>query len=57
MEIVTKASRTLNFIRHNLSKCSSQVKEPAYLMMVRPQVEYALDAWGFYYFEIITIWN
>ena len=57
MEIVTKASTTLNFMRHNLSNCSSQVKEPAYLMMVRSQVEYALDVWDSHYFGDITVWN
>ena len=44
-DILTKASRTLNFIKHDLSKCSSQVKESAYLMMVRPQLEYVSDVW------------
>jgi len=43
--IVTKASRTLNFLKRNLSNCSSQVKESAYLAMVRPQLEYASDIW------------
>ena len=40
-----KASRTLNFLKRNLRKCSSQVKESAYLTMVRPQLEYATDVW------------
>ena len=44
-EIITKASRTLNFIKRNLSKCSSQVKECAYPTMVRPQLEYASNVW------------
>ena len=44
-DIVTKASRTLNFMKRNLSKCSSQVKESAYLTMIRPQLEYASDVW------------
>ena len=43
--IVTKASRTLYFLKRNLNKCSSQVKESAYLTMVRPQLEYASDVW------------
>ena len=47
--VVTKASRTLNFIKHNLSKCSSQVKESAYLTMVRAQLEYASDVWDPHY--------
>ena len=47
--IVTKASRTLNFMKRNLSKYSSQVKESAYLTMVRPQLEYASDVWDPHY--------
>ena len=44
-DIVTKASRTLNIIKRNFSKCSSQVKESAYLTMIKPQLEYASDVW------------
>ena len=43
--IVTKAFKTLNFLKRNLNKCSKQVKESAYLTMVRPQLEYASDVW------------
>ena len=43
--IVTISSRTLHFLKRNLNKCSSQVKESAYLTMVRPQLEYASDVW------------
>ena len=43
--IVTKASKTLNFLKRNLNKCSEQVKESSYLIMVRPQLEYASDVW------------
>ena len=39
--VVNKASTTLNFLKCNPNKCSSQVKESAYLTMVRPQLEYA----------------
>ena len=35
----------LNFIKCNLNKCSSQVKESAFLTMVRSQLEYASDVW------------
>ena len=49
MAIVTTVSRTLKFIKCNLSKCSSQVKESAYLTMVRPQLEYASDVWDPHY--------
>ena len=48
-DIVTKASRTLNFIKCNLSKCSSQVKESTYLTMIRLQLEYASDVWDPHY--------
>ena len=43
--ITSKASRTLNFIRRNLSKCSIEVKESAYLTLVRPCLEYAACVW------------
>ena len=41
--VVNKASRTLNFLKRNLNKCSKQVKESAYLTMVRPQLESGAD--------------
>ena len=45
-DIVTKASRTLNFIKRNLSKSSSQVKKSAYLMMVNLIYNtHASDVW------------
>ena len=43
--ITSKASRTLNFIKHNLSKCSKKVKESAYLTLVRPCLEYVACVW------------
>ena len=39
--ITNKVSRTLNFIKHTLSKCSSDVKTTAYCTLVRPTLEYA----------------
>ena len=44
--IVLKASRTLNFIKRNLYKCSKEVKETAYLTLVRPCLEYASIVFG-----------
>ena len=44
-DIVTKASRTLNFIKRNLNRGLGQVKESTYLTMVIPQLEYASDDW------------
>ena len=47
--IAKKASNTLNFIKHNLSDCSREVKAQAYLTMVRPQMEFASVVWDPYY--------
>ena len=33
----------------HVMKCSKQVKEPAYLTMVRPQLEYASAVWDPYH--------
>jgi len=38
--IVKKASRTLNFLKCNLSSCSQKVTESAYFTIVRPILEY-----------------
>lgn len=43
--ITNKASRTLNFIKRTLSKCSSDVKTTAYFTLVRPTLEYAATVW------------
>ena len=43
--ITSKATRTLNFIKRNLSNCSTDVKAAAYLSMVRPLMEYAAAVW------------
>ena len=39
--ICKKASKALNFIRRNLSKCSTKVKYATYLTLVQPIMEYA----------------
>ena len=46
----SKANRSLNFLRRNLSKCSSDtdIKENAYLTIVRPTLEYAACVWDPY---------
>ena len=46
--IVVKASKMLNFIRRNLSKCSKEVKSTAYLSLVRPILEYSSPVWDPY---------
>ena len=39
--IVAKASKMLNFIRQNLSKCTKDAKYTAYLSLVHPILEYS----------------
>ena len=43
--IVSKASKVLNFIKHNLCKCSPSIKATAYVSLVHPILEYASSAW------------
>ena len=40
--IASKPSQTLNFLKRNLSKCSTEIKASAYLTMVRPLMEMPL---------------
>ena len=43
--VVSKASRSLNFVRRNLYRCNSKIKELSYMIFVRPLLEYAPAAW------------
>ena len=43
--IASKASQIFNFLRRNLSKCSSTVKASSYLTLVHPIMEYAASVW------------
>ena len=43
--VAAKANRTLNFLKCNLSSCSSAIKATAYLTIVRPKMEYAAVIW------------
>ena len=45
-KIINKASRTLGLLRRTLSHCTQTVKSTAYKTLVRPQVEYASEAWN-----------
>ena len=47
--IAAKANRTLNFLKCNLSCCSSNIKATAYLTIVRPSMEYAAVIWDPYH--------
>ena len=44
--IVHRTSRTLNFIKWNLYMCTNEVKETAYLTLIRPHLEYASSVWN-----------
>ena len=43
--LAVKATKVLNFIKCNLSNCSSETKASAYLSLVRPIMEYASCVW------------
>ena len=51
--IASKASQIFNFLRRNLSKCSSTVKTSSYLTLVRPIMEYAASVWDPYHLNDI----
>ena len=44
--VCKKANSTLAFIRRNLKSCQRQIKADAYLMYVRPTLEYAAAVWA-----------
>ena len=41
----SKANRTLGFLRRNLLACPQDVKESAYIGLVRPVLEYGSSVW------------
>ena len=47
--IAAKTNRTLNFLKCNLSCCSSNIKAAAYLIIVHPSMEYATLIWDTYH--------
>ena len=55
--IASKASQTLNFLKRNLSKCSTAIKASAYLTMVRPIMEYASTVWDPFMSKIFSNWR
>ena len=50
----SRASKTLNFLRRNLYKCSQEVKASAYISLVRPLMEYACIVWDPYQITYIN---
>ena len=43
--ITHRANSTLGFLRHNLNRCPSKLKETAYLSLYRYVLEYAAPIW------------
>jgi hypothetical protein len=46
--ILTKANKSLGFLRRNISKFSEEMMKRIYQAIVRPNVEYASSAWDPY---------
>ena len=44
--ITVKASKILNLLRRSMCTCSMNVKERAYLALVRPHLEFCAPAWN-----------
>ena len=53
--VANKATRMFNFLKHHLSKCLSNVKASAYLLMVRPWMEYASVVWDPHYQSQVSV--
>ena len=53
--VANKATRMLYFLKRHLSKCSSNVKTSAYLLMVCPLMEYACVVWDPHYQSQVSV--
>jgi hypothetical protein len=42
---INKANKVLGFLRRNIGKCPQDIKEKAYLTLVRPHLEYSSAVW------------
>jgi len=47
-QMSTKATGLLAFLRRNITKCKLEVKEKAYLSLIRPDLEYVALVWDPY---------
>ena len=47
-QIISKATKMLNFIKRNLYRCSAETKCLAYISIVRPLLEYGSAVWDPY---------
>ena len=45
---INKANKVLGFLRRNIGKCPQDIKEKAYLTLVRPHLEYSSAVWDPY---------
>ena len=52
--IVSRATKTLNFLRHRLYKCLQEVKASAYFSIVHPLMEHANIVWDPYQITYIN---
>ena len=51
--MLQKVNQTLGLLRRTLSPCSKEVKTRAYQALVRPQLEYASEAWNPYHTTVV----
>ena len=47
-QVISKATRMLNFVNHNVYRCSAETKSLAYTSIVRPLLEYGSAVWDPY---------
>ena len=47
-QVISKATRMLNFVKRNLYRCSAETKSLAYTSIVRPLLEYGSAVWDPY---------
>ena len=53
-KITSKANRTIGFLRRNLKKCPEELKQTAYISLVRSTLEYSCTIWDPHYKKDIT---
>ena len=51
--ITATANKQLGFIRRNLFSCTKEIKQTAYIALVRPHLEYASSVWDPYHKDLV----